>query len=94
MSGPPDDDLMRIDGMRMEGSGQWIFEKEEFRQWQNGPKNQIYIYWVDAQLAAGKSVFAGAVMSHLKSIDYVIVPTTFSITAINETRQSAYFSDL
>lgn len=68
VSGPPDDDLMRIDATRMEGSGQWLFEKSEFRQWQNGPKNQIY--WVNAQPAAGKSVLASAVISHLKSIDY------------------------
>ena len=68
VSGPPDGDLMRIDATRMEGSGQWIFEKSEFRQWQNGPKNQIY--WVNAQPAAGKSVLADAITSHFKSIDY------------------------
>ena len=68
VSNPPDDDLMRIDAMRMEGSGQWIFEKAEFRQWQNESRNQIY--WVNAQPAAGKSVLASAVISHLKSIGY------------------------
>ena len=68
ISGPPEDDLMRIDATRMEGSGQWIFEKEDFRQWLNGPKNQVY--WLNAQPAAGKSVLASAVISHLKCIDY------------------------
>ena len=68
VSGPPDEDLMRIDATRMKGSGQWIFERVEFQQWQNGLKNQLYR--VNAPPATGKSVLAGAVIPYLKSFRY------------------------
>lgn len=66
VSGAPDDDLMRVDAMRMEGSNQWIFQRAEFLTWCNGPANEVY--WVNAQPASGKSVLAGAVISHLKRL--------------------------
>ncbi|KAI4217247.1 MAG: hypothetical protein LQ351_000556 [Letrouitia transgressa] len=66
VSSPPEDDLLRVNTMRMEGSSQWIFGRAEFQQWSSGPANQIY--WVNAQPAAGKSVLAGAIISHLRSL--------------------------
>ena len=66
VSDAPVDDLARIDALRMEGSCYWIFEKDEFQRWRDSSASQIY--WVSAQPAAGKSVLAGSVISHLRGL--------------------------
>ena len=61
-----ENDLMRVDALRMQGSCEWLMEKEKFQQWTNGITNSIY--WVSAPPAAGESVLAGYVIKHLREL--------------------------
>ena len=67
LSDAPVNDLMHADMIRMPGTCEWLLKKEGFQQWRDGGTNKIY--WISAQPAAGKSVIAGSVITHLQDLN-------------------------
>ncbi|MCJ1244025.1 hypothetical protein MMC30_001222 [Trapelia coarctata] len=66
-SDAPEDDLMGIDALRMEGSCEWILHKETFKRWRDSGETSLY--WVSAKPATGKSVLSGFVINHLRDFN-------------------------
>lgn len=60
----PEDDLMGIDALRMEGSCAWLVQRESFQQWRDSANTQLY--WISAKPATGKTVLSGSVIHHLR----------------------------
>lgn len=61
---PPEDDLLRVEALKLPGSCEWISPKEQFQNWlANGQPN---VYWVTAKPGAGKSVLSGHVLRTLR----------------------------
>lgn len=64
----PEDDFKVADGLRLNGSCEWLVKKQNFREWQKSPGNLIY--WIAAKPGAGKTVLSGKVISHLKNTQH------------------------
>jgi len=50
-------------GRRQEGTGMWLLEKEEFRNWLSGRER---VLWCPGIPGAGKTVFAAAILEYLE----------------------------
>ncbi|TVY68623.1 Vegetative incompatibility protein HET-E-1, partial [Lachnellula suecica] len=61
-----EDDFMGIDGLRMEGSCEWLTNKESFQAWQNSLQPQMY--WMSGKPATGKTVLSGKTVAHLRGL--------------------------
>ncbi|KAL9581454.1 MAG: hypothetical protein Q9212_003889 [Teloschistes hypoglaucus] len=63
----PEDDFMDINGTRMEGSCQWLLQKQSFLDWRDSANTQLY--WISAKPATGKTVVSGRVVNHLRDLN-------------------------
>ena len=63
----PEDDFMDIDGIRMEGSCQWLLHKQSFLDWRDSANTQLY--WISAKPATGKTITSGKVVNHLRDLN-------------------------
>ena len=63
----PEDDLLSADSLRMGGSCEWLIDKRSFQSWLKG--DGLPMYWVHAKPAAGKTVLASKVITHLKHLE-------------------------
>jgi hypothetical protein len=63
----PDDDLLRIDSLRMPGTCAWITEERTYQEWRESLDPQLY--WISANPGTGKSVLSGFVIKSLKDLD-------------------------
>ena len=61
-----EDDLIAVDEARMNGTCEWLLEKENYLKWSGSLPKSPNILWVCGKPAAGKSVLAGHVISRLK----------------------------
>ncbi|KAF2186397.1 hypothetical protein K469DRAFT_526817, partial [Zopfia rhizophila CBS 207.26] len=50
-------------GLRVEGTGQWLLESEQFKSWVSGSKKTL---WCSGIPGAGKTVLASIVVDHLQ----------------------------
>ena len=66
VSDRPEDDLMGVDAVRLEGSCEWLFQKEDFVQWRDSANTTLF--WISAKPAMGKTVLSGSVIHHLRSL--------------------------
>ncbi len=63
----PEDDLLTADSVRMGGSCEWLTKKQSFLDWL--ACTGLQTYWVVGKPAAGKTVLAGKVITHLRKLD-------------------------
>ncbi|MDI1492486.1 MAG: hypothetical protein OHK93_003700 [Ramalina farinacea] len=63
----PEDDLLSADSLRMGGSCEWLINKGSFQHWVDHVG--LPIYWINGKPAAGKTVLASKVITHLRSLD-------------------------
>lgn len=63
----PEDDLLTADSLRMGGSCEWLIKKSSFQDWLNCFDSPIY--WILGKPAAGKTVLASKVITHLRKLD-------------------------
>ena len=66
VSDAPENELMDIEELRMDGSCEWLLKKESFQEWESTESGQIY--WLHGKPATGKTVICGKVISHLKAL--------------------------
>ena len=62
----PEGDLMSVTDKQMEGSCQWLTNRREFHNWQEGCHDQPKYFWLSGKPASGKSTIAGHVIKHLE----------------------------
>jgi WD40 repeat protein len=60
----PEDDFMTQDGLRLPGSCEWLFRRENFVAWRDSLSSRVY--WLKGRPGAGKSVLSSAIISHLR----------------------------
>ena len=60
-----EDDLYRMDTVRMPKSCSWICEREAYKTWREGVQSRLY--WTSANPGAGKTVLSSYVVSELKN---------------------------
>lgn len=61
---PPEDDYIRTESMKIQGSCEWIATRTHFRRWQDDGCPEVY--WISAKPGAGKSVLCGHVLRALR----------------------------
>src|SRR5438067_2243556 len=64
----PDDDLSNLEDLKTPGSCRWYVESHNFQEWLNPLSNQTRFCWLSAKPAAGKSILAAHVATHLKEL--------------------------
>ena len=64
----PEDDFANQDEIKTIGSCQWFEERSSYHTWRDTNLEESRIYWLTAKPAAGKSVLAGHVITHLQSL--------------------------
>ncbi len=69
VSGKPEDDLIDLQEARMEGSCEWLADKDSFQRWLDPQSKSPRIYWINANPATGKSVLSGYIIEHLESLN-------------------------
>ncbi|KAL8861058.1 MAG: hypothetical protein Q9178_002571 [Gyalolechia marmorata] len=62
-----EDDFMDIDAVRMEGTCQWLLQKQSFLDWREAANTELY--WISAKPATGKTITSGRVINHLRSLN-------------------------
>ncbi|KAL8908321.1 MAG: hypothetical protein Q9171_005507, partial [Xanthocarpia ochracea] len=62
-----EDDFMDIDAIRMEGTCQWLLQKQSFLDWRESANNELY--WISAKPATGKTITSGRVINHLRDLN-------------------------
>lgn len=62
----PEDDLLKYQQLRLEGSCEWITEKEYFREWLDGG-NVSQLLWLNGIPASGKSVLSAYTIEYIQS---------------------------
>lgn len=67
VSEAPENELMRIDTVRMRGSCEWLLHKQSFQEWRDSGNTQLY--WISAKPAAGKTILSGSIIHHIKDLD-------------------------
>lgn len=67
VSEAPENELMRIDTIRMRGSCEWLLRKQSFQEWRDSGDSQLY--WISAKPAAGKTILSGRIIHHLKDLN-------------------------
>ncbi|KAJ9137442.1 GPI inositol-deacylase [Pleurostoma richardsiae] len=63
----PEDVLMTLDSLRLEGSCEWLLQRATFIEWRDALSSKLY--WLRGRPGAGKSVLASAIISHLRELD-------------------------
>lgn len=66
VSDAPEDDFLKADGLRMDGSVEWLIQKESFQEWLHYTDPPIYC--ITAKPATGKTVLTGKVVAHLRKM--------------------------
>ncbi|ERF71820.1 hypothetical protein EPUS_01735 [Endocarpon pusillum Z07020] len=66
--GPPLDDLQDLQELVAPGSCRWFLESPLFQKWLQEDSEYARIYWLTSKPAAGKSVLAAHVVSHLQGL--------------------------
>lgn len=69
-SGGPDtsgDDILMQDSRRLQGSGEWLFQKCSFEQWRNACSSKLL--WLRGRPGVGKSFLAGNAVKHVRQQD-------------------------
>ncbi|KAL8915769.1 MAG: hypothetical protein Q9172_006680 [Xanthocarpia lactea] len=62
-----EDDFMDIDAVRMEGTCQWLLQKQSFFDWRESANTELY--WISAKPATGKTITSGRVINHLRDLN-------------------------
>ena len=68
MSDVVEDDFIGIESRRVNGSCEWLVEKESFQKWRDCC-SEARIYWVSAKPASGKTVLSGYMIKYLREQD-------------------------
>ncbi|ETS86626.1 hypothetical protein PFICI_00454 [Pestalotiopsis fici W106-1] len=63
------DDLVMAEDSRMDGTCDWLLEKQSFRNWRDSPSTTSRILWISGPPATGKSILAGYVVDQLRKAD-------------------------
>jgi hypothetical protein len=70
LPGRPDDDLKDLEEARIEGSCEWLAERENFQKWADSESGTSpKIYWICAKSATGKSVLSGYIINTLSGLN-------------------------
>jgi WD40 repeat protein len=70
LPGRPDDDLKDLEEARIEGSCEWLAERENFQKWADSESGTSpKIYWICAKPATGKSVLSGYIINTLSGLN-------------------------
>jgi hypothetical protein len=64
VSGPPEDELINLDELRIDGTCEWLCRKTSYRDWRD--TGSARIFWLQANPASGKSVIAAYIIGQLE----------------------------
>ena len=67
VSDAPEEDFLDIDSLRLNGSCEWLIEKNNFMDWRDSANTQLY--HISAKPATGKTVLSGKVVRHLRDLN-------------------------
>ena len=67
MSDAVEDDFIGIESRRVNGSCEWLVEKESFQRWRDC-SSEAKIFWVSAKPASGKTVLSGYIIKYLREL--------------------------
>lgn len=60
----PDEAIMMQDTRRIQGSGEWLLQKDSFREWRDAYSSKLL--WLRGRPGAGKSFLSGMAVNHLR----------------------------